>query len=409
MFNSSWIRFAAMMIILGALVRSNSLIILATMLLVIIPVAWAWNRVSLWRVNYERTLSEHRVFVGETVDLRILINNRKILPMAWVQVDDRFPMTLAPENKALAPSHIPLTAYLSNHAALGAFERARWVFRLPCKQRGFYTLGPARIRSGDLFGLFERQRESGRTDRLIVYPRMAPMDDWGLPPKDPLGEVKARLPLFDDATRPRGARDYRPDDAPKHIHWRATARLGELQVKVYDPTISYQWVLFVNIASFEISWQGVNVELLERVISLAASLANFAVEQKYAVGLIANGTWPESDQRLKILPSRDPNHLRHMLEALAAITSFVTTPIETLLRQESVNLSWGVTLVVISGIITEELLAEMIRLRRVGRRLALISLDEKWEPDASRLEGITVRKVKSESEKGKSNEERQGF
>lgn len=409
MFNSSWIRFAAMMIILGALVRSNSLIILATMLLVIIPVAWAWNRVSLWRVNYERTLSEHRVFVGETVDLRILINNRKILPMAWVQIDDRFPMTLAPENKALAPSHIPLTAYLSNHAALGAFERARWVFRLPCKQRGFYTLGPARIRSGDLFGLFERQRESGRTDRLIVYPRIAPMDDWGLPPKDPLGEVKARLPLFDDATRPRGARDYRPDDAPKHIHWRATARLGELQVKVYDPTISYQWVLFVNIASFEISWQGVDVELLERVISLAASLANFAVEQKYAVGLIANGTWPESDQRLKILPSRDPNHLRHMLEALAAITSFVTTPIETLLRQESVNLSWGATLVVISGIITEELLAEMIRLRRVGRRLALISLDEKWEPDASRLEGITVRKVKSESEKGKSNEERQGF
>lgn len=396
MFNSSWIRFAAMMIILGALVRSNSLIVLATMLLVIIPIAWAWNRVSLWRVNYERSLSEHRVFVGETVDLNIRLNNRKVLPLAWIQIDDRFPLMLAPENKKLAPSHIPMTAYLSNHAALGAFERARWNFRLPCKQRGYYTLGPARIRSGDLFGLFERERESGRTDRLIVYPRIAPMEDWGLPPKDPIGEVKARLPLFDDATRPRGARDYRPDDAPKHIHWRATARRGDLQVKVYDPTISYQWLLFVNIASYEISWQGVDVELLERVISLAASLANFAVEQKYAVGLIANGTWPESDQRLKILPSRDPNHLRHMLEALAAITSFVTTPIETLMRQESASLSWGATLVVITGVVTQDLLAEMIRLRRVGRRLALISLDDKWTPDAAQLEGITIRQAKSE-------------
>lgn len=394
MFNSSWIRFAAMMVLLGALVRSEALITLAAMLLVIIPVSWAWNRVSLWRVSYDRTLSEHRVFVGETVDLSVRVNNRKILPLAWVKVDDRFPLVLSPENKPLEPSHIPLMAFLTNHAALGSFERARWNYRLPCNHRGFYTMGPAKIKSGDLFGLFERERESGRTDRLIVYPRVAPMQDWGLPPKDPIGEVKSRMPLFDDAMRPRGTRDYHPDDAPKHIHWRATARRGDLQVKVYDPTISYQWVLFVNVATFAQAWQGAYVELLEEVISFSASLANFGVEEKYAVGLIANGTWPESDQRLKILPSRDPNHLRHILEALAAITSFVTTPIETLLRQESSSMSWGATLVVISGIITNELLAEMMRLRQVGRRLALISLDENWHADPAELEGITVRQAK---------------
>lgn len=395
MFNSSWIRFAAMMVLLGALVRSEALITLAAMLLVIIPVSWAWNRVSLWRVSYDRTLSEHRVFVGETVDLSVRVNNRKILPLAWVKVDDRFPLVLSPENKPLEPSHIPLMAFLTNHAALGSFERARWNYSLPCSHRGFYTLGPAKIKSGDLFGLFERERESGRTDRLIVYPRVAPMQDWGLPPKDPIGEVKSRMPLFDDAMRPRGTRDYHPDDAPKHIHWRATARRGELQVKVYDPTISYQWVLFVNVATFAQAWQGAYVELLEEVISFSASLANFGVEEKYAVGLIANGTWPESDQRLKILPSRDPNHLRHILEALAAITSFVTTPIETLLRQESSSMSWGATLVVISGIITNELLAEMMRLRKAGRRLALISLDENWHADPAELEGIVVRQAKS--------------
>jgi uncharacterized protein (DUF58 family) len=153
--------------------------------------------------------------------------------------------------------------------------------------------------------------------------------------------------------------------------------------------------LFVNVATFAQAWQGVDPELLERVISLAASIANFAAEHKYAVGLIANGTWPESDQRLKILPSRDPNHLRHILEALAAITSFVTTPIEILLRTETSNLPWGATLVMITGIVTDEILAEMLRLRHAGRRLALISLDETWMPRED-LEGIVVRKVKSE-------------
>jgi len=404
MFNDSWLRFAAVMIIVGAIIQSNALIILATLLLIVIPVAWAWNRVALWRVTYERTLSEHRVFVGETIDLITRVNNRKILPLAWVKIDDQMPASLVPENKSLAPAYSPLSGYLSQRAALGGFERARWSYRIPCNQRGFFTLGPAHIKSGDLFGLFERAWTSPRTDRLIVYPRVTTMQDWGLPPKDPLGDAKARTPLFADPTRPRGVRDYRPDDAPKHIHWRATARRGELQVKVYDPTISYQWVLFVNVATFPYAWQGTDPELLERVISLSASIAYFGSEHKYSVGLIANGTWPESDQRLKILPSRAPDHLRHVLEALAAITSFVTTPLETLMRHESANLSWGATLVVITGVVTDALIAEMLRLRHVGRRMALISLDENWTADESELEGIIVRQAKSPKLKGKSDE-----
>ncbi len=392
MFNESWVHIAILMLALGVALQSNPLIVTATLLLTIIPIAWAWNRVALWRVTYERVLSEHRVFVGETVDLSVRVNNRKLLPLVWIKVDDRFPAAL-PINKTLEPSHIPLTGFLTQRAALGAFERARWQYAIRCAQRGFYALGPARLKSGDLFGLFEQTRESPHADRLIVYPRVAPMADWGLPPKDPLGDAKARVPLFDDTTRPRGVRDYQPSDAPKHIHWRATARRGALQVKVYEPTIAYQWVLFLNVATFAHAWQGTDPELLERVISFAASLAHFGAEHKYAVGLIANGTYPESDQRLKILPSRDPNHLRHILEALAAITSFVATPMETLLRHESANLAWGATLVMITGVVTDEILAEMLRLRRAGRRLALVSLDAARACDESELEGIVVRTI----------------
>lgn len=393
MFNDSWIRFAILMVFFGVMLQTNALIVLAALLLTIIPVAWAWNRAALWRVEYGRVLSEHRVFVGETIDLSVQVSNRKVLPLAWVKIDDQFPAMLTPENKTLAPSHIPLTAYLSQRAALGWFERARWSYRLPCKQRGYYPLGPARLRSGDLFGLFERERVNPHVDRLIVYPQIKPMEDWGLPPKDPLGDIQARVPIFEDATRARGVRDYRTDDAPKHVHWRATARRGELQVKVYEPTISFQWVLFVNVATFPLAWQGVNSELLERVISLAASIANYAAEHKVSVGLVANGTWPDSDQRLRILPSRDPDQLRNLLEALAAVTSFVTTPIESLLRSEAASLSWGAALVMITGIVTPGMLAEMLRLRQAGRKLALISLDEDWSPKEPELEGIVVRRV----------------
>src|SRR5512136_1304774 len=111
MFNESWIRFAVLMVVFGVILRVNGMIVLAALLLTVIPIAWAWNRIALWLVEYDRALSEHRVFVGETIDLSVSVTNKKLLPLAWVKIDDQFPARLTPENKTLEPSHIPLTAY----------------------------------------------------------------------------------------------------------------------------------------------------------------------------------------------------------------------------------------------------------------------------------------------------------
>jgi uncharacterized protein (DUF58 family) len=392
LFTEVWLEFAAMMLVFAALLQQPSLLLLASLLLTIVPVAWVWQRVAFWNVTYERKFDETRVFEGERVTLSLRLTNSKWLPLAWIRVTDRWPLALPPEEKPLGPSHIPLVGFLEQRASLLWYERARWDYHIPCERRGFYPIGPARLKTGDLFGLFEREWSSPRVERLIVYPRIDRLEDWGLPPKEPFGEAKTRLQMFEDPMRIRGLRDYRPDDGLKHIHWRATARRGALQVKVYDPTITYNWVLFLNIATYEQAWRGVDSNLAEQAIRLAASLSNFAAEHKYAFGLIANGTWPDSDQRLKVLPGRDPNQLRNVLEALAAVSYYVTSPIETLLRRESTSLPWGATLIVVTPLVTESLLAEMVRLQEVGRRLALVSLDENWCP--RELPGIIVHRAR---------------
>jgi uncharacterized protein (DUF58 family) len=124
--------------------------------------------------------------------------------------------------------------------------------------------------------------------------------------------------------------------------------------------------------------------LLERAIAVAASIASHGVEERYIVGLVANGSIPHSDQPIKVLPSRRPDQLPRVLEALAAATSFATSSIESLLLTESARLPWGATLVVVTGIVTEELLATLLRLHQVGRRLVLVSLAEQ-APDMAFL------------------------
>ena len=381
-----------MMVILAALLGQETLLTLASLLVVTLPLAWLWQRVIFLRVTYHRQLDETRVFEGETVSLTLRVTNRKWLPLTWLRVSDQMPLAVSPLEKPLSPSHIPLTGVLESRASLLWNERARWDYHIPCNKRGYYALGPATLISGDVFGLFERKLIYPHIDRLIVYPRVDQIAEWGLPPKEPFGDARTRLPVFQDPTRIRGLRDYHPEDAPKHIHWRATARHNALKVKQYDPTINYNWVFFLNIATYEQAWQGVDSERAERAIRLTASLANFAAEQKYAFGLVANGTYPDSDQRLRIMPGRDPMQLRNVLEALAAVSYFVASPIETLLRREAPNLPWGATLVVITALVTENLLSEMLRLHNVGRRLALISLDDNW--DAQPLPGIIVYRAR---------------
>jgi uncharacterized protein (DUF58 family) len=124
--------------------------------------------------------------------------------------------------------------------------------------------------------------------------------------------------------------------------------------------------------------------LLERAIAVAASIVSHGVEARYIVGLVANGSIPHSDQPIKVLPSRRPDQLARVLEALAAVTSFATSSIETLLLTESARLPWGATLVVVTGIVSDELLSTLIRLHLVGRRVVLVSLEEQ-SPDTSSL------------------------
>ena len=70
---------------------------------------------------------------------------------------------------------------------MGWYERIRWDYRLKCSERGFFRLGPARVESGDLFGFYNSQMTVDDQDYVLVYPRVVPLTDLGLPTWRPLG------------------------------------------------------------------------------------------------------------------------------------------------------------------------------------------------------------------------------
>ncbi len=388
-FSEAWLVLAAILTLFGVGFRRQGLLLIALSLLTIVLVSWLWNRLSLWGVSYRRLFSERRAFCGETVEVTLSVDNRKFLPLSWLRVEDTFPTDLPLEGGEVVISAGSNLGTLSTFFSLNWYERRRRRYRLHCTQRGFYAFGPATLESGDLFGLFRSQERQEKQEWLIVYPKVLPLAELGLPAKNPFGEIKAQKRIFEDPSRTIGVRDYQPQDGLRRIHWKATARHQRLQAKDYEPATSIKLIVFLNVATLRRHWMGVIPELLEKAVSVTASIATYGIAQRWPVGVIANGALPRSDQPIKVLPGRSPAQLVRILEALAAVTPFATSSIEALLRAESPRLPWGATLVVVTAIVTEELEATLVRLKEVGRRLVLISLGLE-APDEQRLPGITV-------------------
>lgn len=391
-FSDAWVALALILLALGLIFRLGSLIVIAGLLMLVASVGWLWDWLALQGIEYRREFGERRAFVGETVELRLSVVNRKPLPVSWLRITDRVPTALPLEGADVVATNIPTVGQVRLVLALRWYEQVIRRYRVHCVHRGFYPFGPVELEGGDLFGLFSRKRRIERRQWFIVYPRIEALTDLGFPAKDPLGPAKSSLPLFDDPLRTVGVRDHRPEDGFRRIHWKASARRQELQSRVYEPSLSHSLAILLNVATLAKHWQGYIPERLERVVSVAASIAAYAVDQRWPVGLLANGALPESDQAIKVLPSRSPDQSLRIMEALAAVSAVATRQIEELLRLESPKLAWGCTLVVVTAVVTSELKAVLADLHAEGRKLMLVTLEPVHEADPL-LHGIAVRCV----------------
>lgn len=387
-FTDAWIVIALILTLLALALDNAFFTAAAALIFTITGLCWLWSRFSFGGLYYNRHFSERRAFTGETVDLRLEVHNRKLLPLTWLNVVDMFPADLPVQDKDLMTNPTTHQSELRTFWMVGPFQRIHRRFSIQCAQRGFYKYGPAHLHTGDGFGFFSRRAVLPAEERLIVYPRLYTVADLRLPTRNPFGESRAKGRLFEDPLRTVGIREWQPADSLRRVHWKATARNQEMLSRVYEPSEEQQVLLFMNVATMKRHWHGYIPELQERTISVTGSLAALAAEERLPVGLIANGALPESDQSLRLLPGRNPGQLVRILELLAAVTPFATANIEDMLLQEAVRAPWGATLVVVTAIAHEGLLAALLDLAAAGRRVVLFTLAE--EPPSRLLTNVTV-------------------
>lgn len=382
----SWLIGSGFVLAVGLLAESTVMVALGVLLFSTGAVARIWSRLSLASVTYERTLSMARAFVGETVDVHTRLANAKLLPVPWIELREQVPRELPLTGARVRPSGLPRISLIQRSTSLGGNEALDWSFTVAPAERGYYRLGPARLRSGDLFGFFAREEQLPEQASLLVYPQTFALPALGLDSERPFGERRGGNRLFEDPSRVVGVRDYLPGDPLKRVDWNATARVGRLQSRLYEPSRTVATVVALNITTMEHSWEGYIPLLLERNVSVAASVARFVAESGEAVGLIANGAFPDSDRPIRIGASNRPDQLVRLLEALAIIAPYTTATLAGELESRTHPLPVGATVVVVAALMPSDLVATLHRLRAEGHRVHVVKTAEaSWDAALGRI------------------------
>ncbi|MFH1086929.1 MAG: DUF58 domain-containing protein [Chloroflexota bacterium] len=322
-----------------------------------------WTQRGLRSVTFARHYSDHAL-LGEQVPVRLEIHNRGLLPLPWLRVHESLPIQIkAPNLFRCVTSLLP-------------YERRTVAYELDCRRRGHYPLGPLLLSAGDLFGLREVEQRYANQDAITVYPRIVPLRELGLPAQSPFGDVPSKQRIFEDPTRLMGVREYQAGDSQRHIHWTASAATGTLQVKRFEPAISIEALILLNLnrPEYTVARAGPASEL---AIVTAASVANHLAGKRQAIGLCCSGADPLQNEEQPIIlpPRKGHDQLMRILDALARVELGDKTPYQDLVRRARLHLTWGGMAILITAHAGDDLFDAMVLLKRGGFHVVLVVVD----------------------------------
>lgn len=387
-----WGVFFGVVVATGILIGQALVIAFGVMGLLAGGISWAWNKLSLEQLSYERELNLDRVFKGEEVSLKVALVNRKVVPLTWVRVEDDIPVALKVVEGDIDANLNENQQSLNHSTSISWYERVSWDYRLLCTQRGIYELGPVRIESGDPFGFLRSVRWEGVKGRVLVYPRVVPLEELGIPSVRPLGEVRGGMKVFHDPSRPSGLRDYQLGDPLKIVDWKATARAQSMQVRTFEPSSSTTIILVVAVDTTTPHWAAYEPEVLERVITASASMAAYAAEHEYSIGLLSNDMPIEAGRPLNIAPGRGPDQLSLILGALAIVRAYALAPMSTQLAEHARRFPLGSTIVVSTAYVPPEFVAALRELKDRGHKIVVLYAGEDHCPEIA--EGVLVYELR---------------
>jgi uncharacterized protein (DUF58 family) len=224
------------------------------------------------RLGLARIVTPTRVTVGQTANVELALSNEGRTPTGLLLLEEQVPYTLGVRPRFVIDR-------------MGSQWRRSVSYVVRSDVRGKFTLGPMAVRVADSFGLVELDRTFSSTTDLVITPRIIT-----LPPVPLVGVWTGS-----GDNRPRDfaggsaedvtVREYRRGDDLRRVHWRSSARMGELMVRREEQPWQSRATLFIDNRRHAHRGSG-PASSLEYAVTAGASVAMHLTQRGFRVRLV---------------------------------------------------------------------------------------------------------------------------
>lgn len=182
---------------------------------------------------------EHLVVKGQKVPYQLILGNEDFLPFTDITLHFYTDMVTMQYNSTdPEPEHLCLLPH----------DQKQIETKMYCRHRGTYPVGVKSVTVTDFLGLFTITYPMMSQVRLTAKPRILPLErlSLALKKKDPKNTLfpTTRLQNLPD----HQVRRYQSGDPRKYIHWKNSARTGELLVRKQMPEELFETVLLLDLS-----------------------------------------------------------------------------------------------------------------------------------------------------------------
>jgi uncharacterized protein (DUF58 family) len=391
-----WVLLAGLALTLGWTTGAAAFSWIGYLMLTTWLVGLALARLGERGLVAERELSLDRMSHGGAVEVQVTVSNRSWLPVLWLVAAESL------------PAGLPMAGLRGRVGPLSGGGSFSFRYTLQGARRGFYELGPILLRTGDIFGLVQRERAAAGRAQLTVFPKVLPITHARLPSRRPSAEARSRQRVLEDPTQVVGIRPYQYGDGLRRVHWRATAHTGRLQSKLFEVSAQVENMLVLNLRRADYPDNPVDAqEAAELAVTAAASIARHVLDRRQRIGLLALGRDPAGeDERalLRLRPSRDRGQLTGILSVLGRVQLGPSEALASVLAREKENLHWGTLVVLITPDLAPDSVTTALGLRSSGFEVCAVLVGRGARPgsDAAALTalGFAATSIRSEADIG---------
>jgi uncharacterized protein (DUF58 family) len=241
---------------------NNLLFLILASLIAIILMSGVLSSITLSGISMRLQLPEH-IFAGQPVRTLVEVHNEKLtLPSFSLRVEAVRAKTSTHAAMLETPVYFP---YIPKH------DRVQQVVPVTFPRRGIYSQEAFRIVTRFPFGFLQKARRVDLRSEALVYPSVEPTRDF-------FEVLPGMQGALESLAKGRGQdlyalRDYQPRDSSRHVHWKASARLGSLMVREFTREDDCRVILVLDPhVSAGLTAKEAD-ERFERAVTMCAALA----------------------------------------------------------------------------------------------------------------------------------------